>query len=114
MIYPQGQNHRYEIIYWENHNRVVFCHDCNAFHINFGMISLDLQRPAIGLLRTRLHRYLQFYEEKVHPECRCIEIATPYQGIRLLLSVGEIRTLGNMLYEASSSLWGKENKHSDY
>ncbi|MEM6763814.1 MAG: hypothetical protein AAF655_02770 [Bacteroidota bacterium] len=108
MSAPQDYNHRYEILYWENHNRVVFCHDCQAFHINFGMISLDLRRPAVESLMSTLHKYLQFYEGKVHTECRCVEVHTPYQGIRLLLSVSEIRALGNILYDACSSFWDRE------
>lgn len=110
MTHPQDHDHRYEILYWQNQNRIVYCHDCKAFHINFGMISLDLQKPAMESLMSRLHRYLQFYEGKVHSDCRCVEIGTPYQGIRLLLTVNEIRSLGNMLYDASSSFWGKAGR----
>ncbi|MEM6964497.1 MAG: hypothetical protein AAF573_07020 [Bacteroidota bacterium] len=97
MIDYSERNHPYETLFNEGDNKVVFCHECNLFHVYFGTVSLDLVKNSIKGLLGRLQHHLELYEGGFPPNKRCIEIETPCVGIRLLLSINDIKRFQKML-----------------
>lgn len=98
--YPNN-NHPYETLFKDGDNKIVFCNECKIFHVFYGTTSLDLSKSAMDSLDYELLIYLDFFQDSVESTCRCIEVETPYLGIRLLLSVDDIHRFRKMLYSAT-------------
>lgn len=86
----QNNGHHLETLAQDGDNKVVYCHQCEAFHINYETISIDLKKVAVETLINNLRLYYQRYKGAVDPTHRCIHIGTPYMGIRLLLSISDL------------------------
>ncbi|MEM8526995.1 MAG: hypothetical protein AAGG68_20315 [Bacteroidota bacterium] len=97
MVFTPNHSHPFEVLYEDGDNKVIYCEECQAFHVYYGTISLDSTLSSLESLIYTLEFYLENYDGKVNPKCRCIEIDTPYHGFRLLLSTHDICQFGKML-----------------
>ncbi|MEM6633644.1 MAG: hypothetical protein AAF694_28485 [Bacteroidota bacterium] len=95
-----SQFHTFEVLYEKGDHKVVYCLECEAFHIYYGTVSLDLYKSSLESLLEALKLYRQTYEELVPPTQRCIEVVTPFEGIRLLFSIEDLDQFSNMLRTA--------------
>ncbi|MEN0048876.1 MAG: hypothetical protein AAF806_17565 [Bacteroidota bacterium] len=113
MIFIPNHSHHFEILYEDGDNKVIYCEECQAFHIYYGTISLDSTMSSMESLIYTLAFYLDEYQGKINPKCRCIEIDTPYHGFRLLLSTSDISQFGEMLAKAyekfQEEIWKPRN-----
>ncbi|MEM7370743.1 MAG: DUF6686 family protein [Bacteroidota bacterium] len=92
--------HTFELLHHDKDSKIVYCYECQAFHVNYGTVSLDLARTTIESLIDSLDLNLQLYKGMADSDERCIEIATPYFGIRLLFSFNELEVLRTLLKDA--------------
>ncbi|MEL7122154.1 MAG: DUF6686 family protein [Bacteroidota bacterium] len=93
-------DHEQTILYESQKGFVVYCYCCKTFHIAYGTVALDLTETSLLSLINVLVAYYQDYKDKVDPRCRCIQVLTPFNGIRLLFSLPELKELANILSEA--------------
>ncbi|MEM9261226.1 MAG: hypothetical protein AAGA62_16420 [Bacteroidota bacterium] len=93
----------YETFSQAGNNRVVYCYECQVFHVYYGTICIDMSRQSVETLANSLRAYLACYEGTVPPEERCIEIGTPYRSVRFLLSISDLRDFSQMLYDSYRS-----------
>lgn len=113
MFSSSNTRHHREILFQDGDNKVIYCYDCQSFNIRYGTISINLLIPGLEILEDTLYQYLNKYDGKVHPDCRCIEVDTPYRGIRILLSISDIHKFGAMLRTAYLAL-EKKCRNSRY
>lgn len=95
-----NNKHPYETLFKDGDNKVVFCNECKIFHVFYGTTSLDLSKSAMDSLDYELLMYLDFYQNTVDSNRRCIEVETPYLCIRLLFSIHDIHRFRKMLQSA--------------
>ncbi|MEM9529156.1 MAG: hypothetical protein AAGA31_21275 [Bacteroidota bacterium] len=81
-------------------NRIVYCYECQVFHVYYGTICIDMGRQAVETLANSLRAYLACYEGSVPPNERCIEVGTPYRSVRFLFSVMDLSNFSKMLIDA--------------
>ncbi|MEL6658948.1 MAG: hypothetical protein AAFP77_20680 [Bacteroidota bacterium] len=97
-------HHPFEVLRQADGQKVVFCYECQLFHVHFGTISLDLSEMGMKMLTNTLVDYLGVYDGGIDPNKRCVEVETPCQGIRLLLSTTDLRTFSELLKGSLSEL----------
>lgn len=95
-----NSKHHHNTLYEEKNGYVVYCEHCNIFHITYGTVSFDQTETSLLTLMNVLEFHHLQYKDKVHPDCRCIQIATPFTGFRLLFSINEIEAFNEMLSQA--------------
>jgi len=100
MNHEANSNHRQNTLYEGRKGYVVHCDCCNTFHIAYGTVSFDQTESSLLTLMNVLDFHYQQYENKVHHDCRCIQIVTPFKGFRLLFSINEIESFKEMLSQA--------------
>lgn len=88
------------VLYQDDQGYVVHCACCNCFHIAYGTLSFDQTEDSFLSLMQMLEGYHDLYAKKVNPNCRCVQVPTPFNGFRLLLSTNDLKTFSNMLQEA--------------
>ncbi|MEM1328762.1 MAG: hypothetical protein AAGI23_22590 [Bacteroidota bacterium] len=113
MIFQPNHEHSFTILYEEGDNKVIYCEECQAFHVYYGTFSLDASMSAMESLLYTLAVYLKNYEGRVHPKCRCIEIDTPFPKFRLLMSTDDLHCFGRVLGAAykkfKKDIWTAQN-----
>lgn len=97
MSIPPAPDHHHQRLFQSGTNKAVYCRECDAFHIHFGNVSLDLSEVGIDVLYNSLWAYHEFYRETVKDPDFRLDISTPYRGFRLYLSLSEIRDFLQML-----------------
>ncbi|MEL6863705.1 MAG: hypothetical protein AAFP19_04765 [Bacteroidota bacterium] len=93
----------FELLFQSEEEEVVYCYECQLFHVHYGTVSLDLSESDLKIMIQKLRYYLSMYQGIVAPHQRCIEVDTPYMGIRLLLSPFDLATFSSILETAKAS-----------
>ncbi|MEM6803846.1 MAG: hypothetical protein AAF696_20745 [Bacteroidota bacterium] len=91
-------------LYEKGNNKVVYCVECRCFHVYYETISIDLSKSGIEALVRTLQDYHRKYKRWVRPDKRCVNVETPHRGIRMNLSIHDLRILASMLIEANAEL----------
>ncbi|MEM8907688.1 MAG: hypothetical protein AAGD05_07560 [Bacteroidota bacterium] len=94
----------FELLFKSEEAEVVYCYECRLFHVHYGTVVLDLSVVGMNVLIKRLHYYFDLYKDKINPKLRTIEVETPFSGIRLLLSVMDLKAFKEMLEKANLEL----------
>ncbi|MEM9917744.1 MAG: hypothetical protein AAF990_06590 [Bacteroidota bacterium] len=97
--FPENK-HTFKMLCENGDDKVVYCCECQVFHVHYGTVGLDLSINAMQSLMQTLELFLDRFGGLADQECRCIEVGTPYRGIRLILSVSDLRIFGAMLQDA--------------
>ncbi|MEL6639356.1 MAG: hypothetical protein AAFW73_04890 [Bacteroidota bacterium] len=105
-----GLPQSFEVLFQRYGQKVVYCYECQVYHIHYGTVSLDLTEAAIANLIQTFQSYYKFYRGNVSPEHRCIEVDTPIHGFRLLLSPTDLREFGTMLESAVARYQERERQ----
>jgi hypothetical protein len=89
----------------DNSGYVVRCKECENIQIGFGNLMLTVNDTEF----ESFHKWLkQMLDEQaasdIKETIRCIVIPTPCDGIKLLLSLRELRQFDHMLEEADTEL----------
>lgn len=89
----------------DNSGYVVRCNECENIQIGFGNLMLTVNESEFD----SFHRWLkQMLDEQaagdIKETIRCIVIPTPCDGVKLLLSLRELRQFDHMLEEADIEL----------
>ncbi|MEM6698871.1 MAG: DUF6686 family protein [Bacteroidota bacterium] len=96
----RGNNHQQNTLYEGREGYVVYCNCCQLFHIAYGTISFDqTETDLLRFMEVLSHNYNQ-YHDVVNPDCRCVQITTPFKGFRFLFSTNELQEFNEMLGEA--------------
>ncbi len=93
-------HHPFEVLREAAGQKVVFCYECQLYHVHYGTIALDLSERGIQTLNITLGRYLAMYDGTIDPKRRCIEVETPCEGIRLLLSTHDLHAFKELLTDS--------------
>ena len=83
---------------------VVKCAECEKIQIGYGNLMLTLGRIDFDDFRSRLRSIKEEQPLAQSPTLRCIVISTPCNGIKLLLSMRELREFDAMLESADTEL----------
>ncbi|MEM8525794.1 MAG: DUF6686 family protein [Bacteroidota bacterium] len=92
--------HQQNILYEGSKGYVVYCSCCKIFHIAYGTLSFDqTEKDLLKFIDILSHNYKQ-YGGIVNPNCRCVQILTPFKGFRFLFSTNELKELNEILNQA--------------
>ncbi|MFC0774172.1 DUF6686 family protein [Terrimonas alba] len=83
---------------------VVRCYECEHIQIGFGNLMLTINTNAFNSFRNLLKRIMHEHSAIEKETIRCIAVPTPCEGIKLLLSLRELKEFDNMLEEADTEL----------
>ncbi|MEM9886269.1 MAG: DUF6686 family protein [Bacteroidota bacterium] len=101
MDIPENNHHQQQNTLYEGHNGyVVYCSHCKAFHIAYGTVSFDQTESSLLSLMEVLNYNYHQYRNAFDPDCRCVQIITPFTGFRFLLSTNELLEFSEMLQQA--------------
>lgn len=100
MSSTKNNAHQENILYQSNKGYVVYCECCKIFHIAYGTVSFDQDEKGYQCLMNDLKLYYEKYQNSVDPDMRCVQVLTPFEGFRLLLSTSEILEFSGILNEA--------------
>lgn len=87
-------------LYESDKGHVVYCSCCATFHIAYGTVSFDQTETSLLSLMNTLNFHFEHFEGKVNPNCRCIQILTPFEGFRFIFSINELREFMSILRES--------------
>lgn len=93
-------DHRVITLYADHNGYVVLCEPCKTFHIAFGTIAFDQTESSLLSLMRVLELHYVENQYDIKPNCRCVQITTPFDGFRLLFSLNEIEQFIEMLNQA--------------
>ncbi|HKO79574.1 MAG TPA: DUF6686 family protein [Chitinophagaceae bacterium] len=89
----------------DNAGYVVCCNECENIQIGFGNLMLTVNEKEFESFRSWLKKIMDEQSTSEMKETiRCIVIPTPCEGIKLLLSLRELRDFDHMLEEADTEL----------
>jgi hypothetical protein len=88
----------------DNSGYVVRCIECEHIQIGFGNLMLTINVDEFNSFRYRLKKIMDEQSPAQKETVRCIVIPTPCEGIKLLLSLRELRDFDYMLEEADTEL----------
>ena len=88
----------------DNSGYVVRCKECENIQIGFGNVMLTTGEAEFDLFLKWLKKIMHEQSPAQKETVRCILIPTPCEGIKLLLSLRELREFDHMLEEADTEL----------
>lgn len=88
----------------DNTGYVVRCKECANVQIGFGNLMLTVHENELGSFRNWLKSIIDEQSGELKETIRCITIPTPCEGVKLLLSLRELREFDRMLEEADTEL----------
>jgi len=89
----------------DNTGYVVRCKECEKIQLGFGNLMLTVSTDEFNSFRCWLKKIMEEEQTPVQKETlRCFIIPTPCEGIKLLLSLRELREFDHMLEEADTEL----------
>jgi len=95
-----NDHHQQNTLYEGSKGYVVHCACCGVFHIAYGTISFDqTENDLLKLMDVLNYNYRQ-YKGIVNPDCRCVQILTPFKGFRFLFSPNELKEFEEILSQA--------------
>ncbi len=100
----------FEVLFDSHEHKVVYCYECQLFHIHYGTVAIDLTDRELPRMIQTFKSYHQFYRGNMCPNRRCIEVETPTQGFRLLLSLTDLQEFRNMLEVAKAKFNERERQ----
>ncbi|MEM6379405.1 MAG: DUF6686 family protein [Bacteroidota bacterium] len=100
MTEPSPTNHQSNILYHGKKGYVTHCTCCQSFQIAFGNTIIYHDEQDYQSFIKVLETYFKTFQNKVKPNCRCIQINTPVQNFNLLFSLSELTELINILNKA--------------
>lgn len=83
---------------------VVRCRECENLQLGFGNIMLTIASGEFDSFRGWIKKIMQEQSAAQKETVRCIVIPTPCDGVKLLLSLRELREFDHMLEEADTEL----------
>ncbi|MEM1216782.1 MAG: DUF6686 family protein [Bacteroidota bacterium] len=81
-------------------HQIVFCYECQLYHVQYGPISLDLSDTGIQMLMNAMAYNLVIYDGLIDASERCIEVEIPTMRTYLTLSIQELHQLRELLQHA--------------
>ncbi|MEM0993604.1 MAG: DUF6686 family protein [Bacteroidota bacterium] len=97
----KSNNHQQQNTLYEGRmGYVVHCAACKTFHIAYGTVAFDQTENSLLTLMEVLRQNYCRYNNTIDPDCRCVQIQTPFKGFRFLFSTNELREFGEMLQQA--------------
>ncbi len=87
---------------------VVRCTECEKLQIGYGNIMVTYTQEDFDSFRWWLKKIKDEQHPSQNPTLRCIVIPTPCDGMKLLLSMKELKDFYNMLEQADSELQSLE------
>ena len=96
----KNNNHQQNKLYEGSKGYVVHCSCCEMFHIAYGNITFDQTENDLLKFMDILHYNYRQYKGIINPDCRCVQILTPFKGFRFLFSTRELKELGEILNQA--------------
>lgn len=95
----------YEILFHNDETGyVVRCLDCDKLQIGFGNLMLTLNMEGFAVFHSCLRKVKDEQTVSGNESLRCITIPTPCEGVKLLLSLREVKSFDQMLEAADSEL----------
>lgn len=95
----------YQTLFHDNNSGyVVRCKECENIQVGFGNIMLTVNENEFGSFRNWLKKVRDEQSPDQKETVRCVVIPTPCEGVKLLLSLRELREFDNMLEEADTEL----------
>jgi hypothetical protein len=88
----------------DNTGYVVRCNECEKIQLGFGNLMLTLSTDEFNSFRGWLKKIMGEQSPAQKETVRCIVIPSPCEGIKLLLSLRELREFDHMLEEADTEL----------
>ncbi len=88
----------------DNSGYVVRCKECENIQIGFGNLMLTVNESEFDSFHKWLKQMLDEQASDIKETIRCIVIPTPCDGVKLLLSLRELRQFDHMLEEADTEL----------
>src|SRR5687768_2600021 len=88
----------------DNTGYVVRCNECEKIQLGFGNLMLTLSTDEFNSFRCWLKKIMVEQSPAQKETIRCIVIPSPCEGIKLLLSLRELRDLDHMLEVADTEL----------
>lgn len=88
----------------DNTGYVVRCNECEKIQLGFGNIMLTVSMDEFDSFRQWLKKILHEQVAVPKENLRNIMIPTPCEGVKLLLSMRELREMDHMLEEADTEL----------
>lgn len=93
------------LFHHDNAGYVVRCNECENIQIGFGNLMLTVSEKEFESFRSWLKKIMDEQSgTDLKETIRCIVIPTPCEGIKLLLSLRELRDFDHMLEEADTEL----------
>ncbi|MEO0639585.1 MAG: DUF6686 family protein [Bacteroidota bacterium] len=100
----------FETLCEEDELRIIYCYKCQAFHVSYGAIYLDLYKPAMEQLIHALEEKKAHYERLSNGYMQSIQVKTNCKGVSLLMNLFEVNYLLKMLRKAfwkfEANYWG--------
>lgn len=95
----------YQTLYHnDNTGYVVRCPECEKIQLGYGNLMVTFGRSDFDDFRWWLRKIKEEQSPAQSPTLRCIVIPTPCDGMKLLLSMRELRDFDAMLEAADSEL----------
>lgn len=88
----------------DNSGYVVRCKECENIQVGFGNIMLTVNENEFNSFRNWLKKIKDEQSPDQKETIRCVVMPTPCEGVKLLLSIRELREFDNMLEEADTEL----------
>lgn len=88
----------------DNSGYVVRCKECENIQVGFGNIMLTVNENEFNSFRNWLKKIKDEQSPDQKETVRCVVMPTPCEGVKLLLSIRELREFDNMLEEADTEL----------
>ena len=100
----------FETLCEEKELKIVYCYKCQAFHVTYGGIKLDLYKPALEQLILTLTEKKEYYETLDDGYVQTITVKTNSNGVSLLMDLLELEYFLKMLRKAfwkfEANYWG--------
>lgn len=81
---------KYTVLAQNSHGIVRWCHHCEAFHLAYNNITMNLKPKAFEQFKCNLEDCYYDNMEKARPKCRNIIFDTPIEGINLIFTHREV------------------------
>lgn len=88
----------------DNTGYVVRCNKCDNIQSGFGNLMLTISSEDFHMFRNWLKKTIDEQSALNSEAVRCIVIPTPCAGVKLLLSLRELKEFDHMLDEADTEL----------
>lgn len=96
---------QYQVLYHHDVTGYVLrCEDCENIQFCYGNLMVNFTEPDFMAFRTWLRQIRDQQEPSLSETLRCIIIPTPCEGMKLVLSLREIKELDEMLESADTEL----------